>query len=313
MVIYQYPFENKPNIDNCVLALGFFDGVHIAHRDLIKRARSVAMDSGLKFGIFTFKSDGKIKVTSQRLYDDGEKADFFSELGADFTVYADFNAISGYSPEDFVNKVLIDQLSCSVCVAGFNFRFGKGAKAGASELSAFMKNGGGEALICEEITSPDGSTLSATMIRNLIADGKITEANAHLGSPYYIKGRVSHGRADGRRLGFPTANISIGEEKTIPRLGVYRTATVIDGKVYNGVTNIGRCPTFMGEEIRVETHLIGFEGDLYDKEIRVYLLGFLRDEMAFDSIESLKTQINTDKETTIKENGEIKWQELGLK
>ena len=313
MVIYQYPFESKPNTDDCVLALGFFDGVHVAHRDLIKKAKDVAQTQGLKFGIFTFRSDGRIKANAKRLYSDEEKAEFFKELGADFIIFADFGAISGCSAEDFVKGVLAEEICCRICVAGFNFRFGKGAVAGANELCRYMNECGGQAFICEEVTSPDGSTLSASVIRNLIAEGKIEEANANLGSPYYIKGRVLHGRADGRKLGFPTANISIGEDKAVPRLGVYRTVTVIDGKIYNGVTNIGKCPTFMGEEIRLECHLIDFDGDLYGRELRVYLLGFLRDEMGFDSIDSLKMQIQIDKETTIKENGEIKWQELGLK
>ena len=130
---------------------------------------------------------------------------------------------------------------------------------------------------------------------------------------YYIKGRVAHGRKDGRKLGFPTANIILGEGRTLPRLGVYRTAVVIDGRVYSGVTNIGVCPTFMGDEARLETHIIDYSGDLYDKELRVYLLGFIRDERRFDSLEELKMQINIDKNTTIRENGDMKWQELGLK
>ena len=313
MQVYEYPFEKEHNVENCALALGFFDGVHIAHRDLLKKAKEVATEKGLKFGIFTFKSEGNIKNKSARLYDDGEKADIFASLGADFTVFADFSAISGYSPKDFVKSILVNQLSCKICVAGFNFRFGKGASAGAKELSELMKECGGEAIICSEITADDGSILSATLIRELISSGNIESANSLLGSPYYIKGRVLHGRADGRKLGFPTANIAMESGKAIPRLGVYRTATVIDGKIYNGVTNIGKCPTFMGEEIRLECHLIDFDGELYGREIKVYLLGFIRDEKTFDSLDDLKAQIKNDKETTIKENGEIKWQELGLK
>ena len=313
LVIYEYPLNKDYNIDNCVLALGFFDGVHIAHRDLLEKARNTALKRGIKFGIFTFKSSGNIKHKSARLYDDSDKADFFRELNADFSVFADFSAISDCSPEDFVKTILIKELSCKICVAGFNFRFGKGAKAGAEQLSRFMDESGCEALICEEISTNDGSTISATMIRELISEGRIEEANALLGSPYYIKGRVLHGRADGRKLGFPTANIVMNSEKTIPRLGVYRSATVIDGKIISGVTNIGKCPTFNGDEIRLEIHLIDFDGDIYGREIKVYLLGFLRDERAFDTIESLKMQIIIDKETTIKENGDIKWQELGLK
>ena len=313
MTVYEYPFNEKPNIDNCVLALGFFDGVHLAHRDLLLKGKEAATRLGLSFGIFTFKSDGSIKANAKRLYDDKEKAEIFETLGADFTVFADFGAIVGCSPSDFVKRILVDELSCKICVAGFNFRFGKGASAGASELSKLMQECGGEAMICEEITTDDGQTLSATAIRELIESGKTEEANMLLGSPYYIKGRVLHGRADGRKLGFPTANIEIGEGKIVPRLGVYRTAVALDGRIYSAVTNIGKCPTFMGESTRLEAHIIGFNGDLYDKEIKVYILGFLRDEKKFGSIDELKAQINIDKERTIKENGELTWQALGQK
>ena len=312
MVIYEYPTEQKLNIKNCVLALGFFDGVHIAHRDLFECAREIATKRGLAFGIFTFASSGAIKSDAQRLYDDGEKAELFESLGADFVVYADFGRVAGLSPEDFVKKTLCDELNCQVCVAGFNFRFGKGAAADSARLSALMSEAGGEAVIREEITA-DGRTLSATLIRTLISSGKIEEANSLLGSPYYIIGRISHGRRDGHKIGFPTANIIIDEGKIMPKRGVYRVAAVIDGKIYGGVSNIGVCPTFDGDEIRLETHIIGFEGDLYGKELRVYLLGYLREERRFNSVDELKMQINVDKNKAINENGEIKWQQLGLK
>jgi riboflavin kinase/FMN adenylyltransferase len=312
MVIYSYPNNEKPNIPECVMALGFFDGVHIAHRDLISRAAEEAKARGLALGIFTFASDGKIKASSSRLYDDGEKAEMFDRLGADFTVFADFSAIAGSSPRDFVKKILVEDLNCRVCVAGFNFRFGKGAIGNSELLCRLISEYGGEAVICDEITA-EGITLSATLIRGLISQGKAEEANRLLGAPYYIKGSVSHGRRDGRKLGFPTANVILGEGRTIPRFGVYRTAVVIDGKIYNAVSNIGVCPTFNGDETRLEAHIIDYSGDLYGKEICVYLLGFIREERRFESLEQLKMQINVDKNTTIRENGEITWQELGLK
>ena len=312
MVIYEYPSGEKLNISECVLALGFFDGVHTAHRDLIREAARIANERGLALGIFTFGSGGAIKANTDRLYDDGEKAEIFCQLGADFTVYADFNSISHFSAEEFVNKILVDDLNCRVCVAGFNFRFGKGAKGDSKLLCQLMESKGGEAAICDEITA-DGTTLSATMIRSLITSGRIEEANKHLGAPYYIKGRVLHGRSDGRRIGFPTVNMVIDEGKIVPRFGVYRTAVVMDGKVYNGVSNVGVCPTFGGNETRLETHIIDFDGDLYGRTLRIYLMGYLRDEKKFESIDALIKQIDYDKNRAIKENGEIKWQELGLK
>ena len=312
MVIYEYPSNEKLNISECVLALGFFDGVHIAHRDLMEQAKSVAREKNLPFGIFTFASQGNIKINSQRLYNDSEKAEMFALLGADFTVFADFGAISGCSPEEFVKKILYTDLSCRICVAGFNFKFGKGASGNSEMLRSLMNDAGGDAYICDEITD-GGNTVSATLIRQHILSGNIEEANRLLGSPYYIKGRVLHGRADGRKIGFPTANLLIGAGRIVPKAGVYRTAMVVDGKIYSGVSNVGVCPTFSGSEMRLETHLIDFSGDLYDREVQVYLLGFIREERRFSSIDELKMQINIDKNTAIKENGDITWQHLGLK
>ena len=167
--------------------------------------------------------------------------------------------------------------------------------------------------VAKEITGEDKVTLSASLIRDHILNGEIKTANKILGAPYYIKGRVSHGRKVGRGLGFPTANIPIREGRIIPKAGVYSSAVVIGGKIYKAVTNIGSCPTFGEHEIHLESFIIDFSGDLYDREIRVYLLDFLRPERAFASIDELKAQIEYDKNRTITESGDISWQDLGLK
>ena len=313
MVIYEYPFKERPNTDDCVLALGFFDGVHIAHRNLLLRAKNIADERGLKFGIFTFKSNGNIKINTERLYDDIEKAEIFDSLGADFVIYADFGAISGTSADEFVKKMLVEDIGCCVCVAGFNFRFGRGANGQAADLCRMMKECGREAIICEEIKARDEVTLSASLIRDLLKAGDIKAATEMLGAPYYIKGRVLPGRRVGRELGFPTVNIPISDGKIVPRSGVYRTAIPIDEKIYSGVTNIGVCPTFEKRDVHIEGYLIDFDGDLYGRELKVFLLDFLRDEKVFDSPEELKMQINIDKNRVITENGDITWQDLGLK
>ena len=313
MVIYHYPFKEKQNIEKCVLALGFFDGVHIAHRDLIARARAVAREKGLLLGVFTFGTGGMIKSSAKRLYDDGDKAEIFESLGADFTVIADFDAISGMSGEEFVKGVLVGDLNSEICVAGFNFRFGHRASSGEVELRRFMSEAGGEAVICEEITAEDHVTLSASLIRQLILDGNIRRANNILGSPYYIKGRVSHGKKLGRKIGFPTVNIPIGDGMILPKTGVYHSAVRVGEELYPAITNVGVCPTFDGEEPRAESFILNFSGDLYERELRVYLLDFIREERKFDSVEALKMQIEIDTNKVIKESENISWQELGLK
>ena len=309
MKIYEYPSENR--IDGeCVLALGFFDGVHIAHRDLILTAKQAADERSLPLGIFTF--GGNIKSGVERIYTDNEKARIFESLGADFAVFANFAAIKDSSPEDFVNEILVSALGCRIAVAGFNFRFGKGAAGNAATLTELMAKRGGIAIIKNEITS-DGKTVSSTRIRDLLISGRMREANSLLGAPYYIIGRVEHGNKTGRTLGFPTVNLPIAKGKIALRKGVYRSAIPIGNRIYSGVTNIGTCPTFDVREVHSETYILDFDGDIYGEEICVYLLDFMRDEIAFSTPNDLKMQINIDKNRAIKENGDITWQELGLK
>ena len=296
----------------CVLALGFFDGVHTAHRELLKIARKESKKRGLPFGVFTFPSAGGIKSGAPRIYTDTEKNKIFESLGVDFLVSCDFSSVSSLTPDEFTKRVLISDMKCKTAVAGFNFRFGKGASGDIETLSALMRENGGEAIICGELKM-DGRTVSASFIRELISDGNMAGASALLGAPYSVFGRVERGNAVGSRLGFPTLNLPIENGRLLPRLGVYTSAVKVLGKVYPAVTNVGKCPTLGERKAHIETHLIGFRGDLYGCEAEVYLLSFLRPEIEFESEEALKTQINIDKERAIKEAGDLKWQELGLK
>ena len=313
MTVYEYPkcILNGEKIPECALALGFFDGVHIAHRDLLCSARQKANEIGLPFGIFTFVSDTGIKSTVPRLYSDSDKLTIFDLLGADIVIMADFSQIRDLSPDEFVNQVLIEDCGCRCCVAGFNFRFGKGASAGADELSKLIGKHGYDIIIKDEMRHGD-DTVSTSLIRSYMASGKIEDANLLLGAPYFIKGKVEHGNSEGHKLGYPTVNISLGGKDTLLRCGVYRSAVAVLGKIYSSVTNIGICPTFEERDIHSETYIFDFNKDIYGADVTVYLLGFLRDEERFSTPKELTEQINKDKEKAIKENGEITWQELGL-
>ena len=224
----------------------------------------------------------------------------------------DFAAIKDMTAEEFVKKILIDELNCEVAVAGYNFRFGKGALGDAEALARLMHACGGEAVIREEITDA-GLPVSSTRIRDLLARGDMREAARLLGLPYYIKGRVEKGRGNGRTLGFPTVNMALSPGGVPLRRGVYRSVTRIDGVLHASLTNVGTCPTFPERETHAETYILDFSGDLYGKDVRVYLIDFMREEIAFSSPDELKMQINIDKNRVITENGDEKWQELGLK
>ncbi len=295
-----------------VIALGFFDGVHLAHRKLFDKARSEARLRGVPFGVFTFTSESDIKKNAKRLYTTEERLEIIGGLSADFTLLADFSEICSFGAEEFVVEILVKGLGASVSVAGYNFKFGKGALGTSELLSKLMRENGREAITVDEI-SLRGKEVSSTVIRSLIEGGKIEEANELLGSPYTFFGKVEHGESLGKKLGFPTLNTKIQDGKATPKSGVYRSAVLLDGKVISAVTNIGKCPTFGEREIHLETHLIDFGGDIYGKDIKIFLLGYLREERLFSSKEELVMQIKVDKNTTIKKNGEEKWQELGLK
>ena len=295
-----------------VVALGFFDGVHLAHRALIKRAEDIARQRGLELVIFTFSGDDQlIKSGAKRLFSDEEKLSLLEECGADCTVIASFGVLSGTPAESFVTDFLADTLGAEVAVCGYNFKFGKGATGTPEALEELMAKVGGEALIVEEYTV-DGSPLSSTRIRELLSSRMVREAAMLLGKPYFLSGKVSHGLGLGKKLGIPTVNISPDPYRFLLPSGVYATVTEIDGKLYPSLTNVGTCPTFDEREIHTETFILNFSSDVYSKNIKVYFVEFLRDERRFSSAEELIMQINVDKNKTLELFGDIKWQELGL-
>ena len=294
-----------------VIALGFFDGVHIAHRKLLKRAKSLATRLGLEFTVFTFPSENSLFKDESRLYSTEDKLDIIRSLGADRVIIADFKDISEISAEDFVRKSLFGDMNCRGAVVGYDFRFGKSRGGDALLLKNLLDELGGICEIEDEVKMGKDK-VSSTGIKNLLLNGDAEGAAALLGLPYFVTGNVEHGRGVGRKLGFPTVNYDFNERIPPLKKGVYRTVSTADGRIYNSVTNVGTCPTFEGIDFHIETHLIDFQGDLYGKKIRTYFLGYLREEMRFESEKELIMQIEVDKIRTITENGESKWQEIGL-
>ena len=293
MQIYEYQKGKKLNIGKTVVALGFFDGVHIGHRELLRRAKAISEERGLGFAVFTFKAEESGFKGSGRLYSTEDKLSIFEAIGVETVIITDFPDVCNISAESFVEDSLISDIGCTVAVAGYDFRFGKGAFGDVGMLCEIMSRCGGSSVVVEEQTFK-GKKISTTVIKELFAKGEIFEANALLGEPYFIRGRVSRGNGFGKVLGFPTINIPISKDAFSPRHGVYRAEVKIGGKVYTGVTNIGICPTFEEREIHAETFLLDFSEDVYGGDVKVSLLDFLRDEKRFDSAEQLKMQINVD-------------------
>ena len=311
MDVRTYSYPEKLNITGSAVALGYFDGVHVGHRELISLLVREAKAKKLKPYVFTFVDDlAKTKKTQSIIYNTEEKLKIFASLGVEGVVIANFSTISGLTPEAFVKEVLIDALGAELAISGYNFRFGKFAAAGSSELIELMEAFGKRALVLSE-QKIDGKILSATVIRQLISEKKLDEATKMLGAPYCLEGTVEKGLGLGKVYGFPTVNLPL--RSTAPlTTGVYRTAVKIGEKLYTGITNVGSCPTVCEREIHTETLIADFAGDLYGKTISIYFLGFLREDKRFDAVEALREQIYLDRDKSIEENGDLKWLEIGL-
>ena len=310
MQVIRYQPNMPPIGTKCVVALGFFDGMHLAHRRLIDRARAIAKRDGLTLAVFTFDSEAEGYKKEGRLYSTEQKLALLASLGVELVLLADFASLRDLSPEVFVWEVLVKALGAQTAVAGYNFRFGKGASGSADTLRLQMRAMGGDAVIEQECTE-GGRTVSSTRIRRLLLAGELEEANRLLVTPYFLEGTVESGRGMGRTWGIPTVNLPLPEGGAPVREGVYRSAILIGDEVYHAVTNVGKCPTFGEREVHSETHVLDCELSLYGERVRIYLLGYLREEQVFSGVEELKMQINIDKNRAIQENGDIKWLATG--
>lgn len=283
-----------------ILCLGNFDGVHLGHKALIRKALSVKQTLGgeIPAGAFCFRSlssDLLLARPSEHLTTGEERMELFQKAGLDFVILADFAEVRDLSPADFATEVLQKECRCTAAVCGFNYRFGKFAAGTAEDLCRLL---GAPVSVCPAVVM-DGEPVSSTRIRAAVREGEVAKAARMLGYPYALSGVVKHGKALGRKLGFPTANQNFPPLAAIPRHGVYATDCILEGRRYRGVSNVGNHPTVDAPEsaVNCETYLIGYEGDLYGKSLKVEFLQFLRPEKSFSGVEELKNQIAKDAET----------------
>lgn len=300
MKIYNYTPKDTL-LGERSIALGFFDGVHIGHRRLIERAVEEAKRLNIPSAIFTFYADASIpKSSAYRLYSTEEKLEIFDSLGVDEVILADFDTIKDTVPLEFINEILISRLGCRTAICGRDFRFGKNAGGTSDQLAKAMQALGRGAIL-ESDVNLYGIKVSTTAIKDFLKAGEIEKANAMLGSPYFIKSEVLHGRGVGHTLGFPTVNTDLSGKEALLHRGVYFSVINIGNKVYPALTNIGSCPTFEKRSMHAETFILDFSGELYGDTVRISLLSFIRDEEKFESPEALIKQINLDIEKVKKE------------
>ena len=288
-----------------VLCLGNFDGVHIGHSALIKatvqaKERLSPSMAGLGSGAWLFDPPSSVVRNPNappQLTTLDEKLTRFAALGLDYAFLADFATLRDLCTSDFVEKVLKQTCHCVYAVCGFNFRFAKNASGDAETLLSLM-DGKGETV--DRVTL-DGETVSSSTIRRLLSEGNVEKANRMLGLPFTLTAEVLHGKARGKDLGVPTINQCFEKGTIRPLGGVYISKTFIEGTPFPSVSNVGTRPTFeRGESVNCETHILGYNGDLYGKTLTVQFLKHLRNEVAFSSIDLLKKQLQQDIELTAK-------------
>lgn len=278
------------------VALGKFDGIHLGHRRLLEKVLE-QKKRGLQAVVFTFDTSaafffgGDEKELSVR----EEKRAAFAQMGIDVLIEFPLNPdTAATEPVTFVSRYLAGQMRTVYLCAGPDISFGKGGAGDYALLAAHAQDYGYQVELIDKVRV-DGKEVSSTRVRKAVRAGEMEAVTRMLGMPYSISGRVVHGRALGRRLGMPTANLLPDKGKLLPPNGVYYSRILLDGVSYRGITNVGCKPTVSDERIMgVETYLYDFEGEIYDRDITVELLAFRRAERTFDSVKALQSQIEED-------------------
>ena len=288
-------FEERPNDEGRVLALGFFDGVHLGHREIIKKTVEIANEEGLTAAVFTFKNFHMKDPTELIGYED--KLSVFRKLGIHQVISIDFEQVKDIEADAFVNEFLYKCLNARVLVSGTDYTFGREAKGNVELLSKYASDLGIRNEIVPDVFFEE-EKCSSTLLRKLLSDGKVDKVNRLLGGEIFsYEGTVVRGKMLGSTLGFPTANLPIPTDRFKAKFGVYMTRATIDGREYEAVSNLGLRPTVEdSDNVNIETFIYGHEGELYGKHIKVELLKFIRPEMKFGSVDELVAQVESDKE-----------------
>jgi riboflavin kinase/FMN adenylyltransferase len=285
-------------LKNPVLTIGNFDGVHLGHLALFEKVKERAKASGGHSAVMTFEphpikvmkpGNGPLLITPTR-----QKLELIGKVGIDILICIPFTPeFSSVSAEDFVKHILVGKIGIRELVVGYDYAFGRNREGNIPLLRDLGSRLGFLVHLVEPIHI-DHTLVSSTSIRRLVLEGKLPEAKSLLGRDYQVEGTVVSGhRRGGRLLGFPTANLK-PEDELLPKTGVYAVTVIIDGKTYQGVTNVGYNPTFHDTSLTVETHVLDFSGDLLGKRIQVNFLSRLRGEKSFQDIGELSKQIAKD-------------------
>lgn len=291
----MFCLDEKTKEKGTAVALGYFDGIHIGHREVLDKALSVAEEKGLVPVVMLFDIHPRKLVSGSippMLTSEEDKREILTEMG--FTVFDfDFHKGMNYSPNEFIEKILVETLNAKAVSCGFDYHYGKGGKGNADTMREELGKRNIEFFSASPVVLGE-DIVSSTEIRKCISQGDIEKANAMLGEYFSYDFEVVRGDGIGRTIGFPTINQFFPEDFIVPKYGVYASMAKIDGKTYPAVTNVGIRPTVAEEGMRSETCILDFSGDLYGKKVQVKLIKYLRDEIKFPDLEALKRAIRKD-------------------
>jgi len=296
MQIYKNANLNKKHFSS-VIAIGNFDGLHLGHQKVINEAKQQAKKNNLPFGLMTFEPVPVMffskKTKDHRINSLHQKKIQLKKFQLDFLIIIRFNKIFSSLPaNDFIEKIIYKKTKCRFLYVSKNFKFGFNRKGNIQTLKKFEKKFNYKIIVTKPFKK-NYKTISSTFIRKIIRKGKVSLANKLLNRNWSIEGRVIKGRKRGRKIGFPTCNMSL-HNYVVPKLGVY--AVRVKGKNFNknGIANVGYRPTFNGQRLLLETNIFGFSKNLYNKVINVSFKKFIRTEKKFKNFEYLKRQIKID-------------------
>lgn len=286
----------EERLTGAFVALGTFDGLHLGHKAVIT-AEKTEYQRKLAL-MFTKHPQLSLKGEAPGALITPEKEkEILSGWGVT-AEYIDFSQICNLTPEAFVDDILIKKFNASSVACGFNYRFGKDAEGDAKALLRLCAEREIKVTVVDAVEY-ENETVSSTRIRQALREGRMKDVKNMLGRYFSYDFLVVHGDERGRVLGSPTINQFFDEDFAVPQFGVYASFTVVDGKTYPSVTNIGVRPTFKNSEKRSETNILGFNGDLYGKHPEVFIVEKMREEMKFSSLDELKSQIDKDKESAL--------------
>ncbi|WP_244088128.1 riboflavin biosynthesis protein RibF [Companilactobacillus sp. RD055328] len=306
MIELNYPIDrNKIPNDEIVLALGFFDGVHVGHQQVINTAKKIADKNSQKLAVMTFNQSpvtifgDQSEETFRYLSTIERKSELFEQLGVDYMYVAMFSdKFNQLLPQEFVDQYIV-RLNAKTVVAGFDYTYGKKDIANMTRLHDYAKSRFNVVEVPE--IKFNEKKLGSTSIKKALESKDINEANEQLGYDYENSGVVIHGLQRGRTLGFPTANVEVDQKEFIPGIGIYITEIKIDGKWYPSMTSVGYNITFDDiKDLTIESNILNFNQDVYGKNVKIKWLKYLRDEVKFDDVDGLIKQLNQDKINTEK-------------